>query len=133
MSFVGQSATARYIYKACGETGKRVQALGGAKNFVLVMADAELYRSMPSMITSFYGCAGERCLSGSVLVPVGDVYKDLKEKFVAAAKALKIGNGLQEGIQMGPVVSKKHKEKVLGYIEKGLKEGAKLILDGRGT
>jgi malonate-semialdehyde dehydrogenase (acetylating)/methylmalonate-semialdehyde dehydrogenase len=83
------------------------------------------------MITSFYGCAGERCLSGSVLVPVGDVYKDLKEKFVAAAKALKVGNGLEEGIQMGPVVSKKHMEKVLGYIEKGIKEGAKLILDGR--
>jgi len=88
-------------------------------------------RSMPSMITSFYGCAGERCLSGSVLVAVGDGYKELKEKFVAAAKALKVGNGLEEGIQMGPLVSNKHKEKVLGYIEKGIKEGAKLILDGR--
>jgi malonate-semialdehyde dehydrogenase (acetylating)/methylmalonate-semialdehyde dehydrogenase len=131
ISFVGQSSTARYVYKACGETGKRVQSLGGAKNFVLVMPDAELDRHMPSLITSFYGCAGERCLSGSVLVPVGDVYKELKEKFVAAAKALKVGNGLQEGIQMGPVVSKRHMEKVLGYIEKGIKEGAKLILDGR--
>ena len=100
-------ATARYVYKACGETGKRVQSLGGAKNFVLVMPDAELDRHMPSLITSFYGCAGERCLSGSVLVPVGEVYKELKEKFVAAAKALKVGNGLEEGIQMGPVVSQK--------------------------
>ncbi len=131
ISFVGQSATARYVYKVCGETGKRVQALGGAKNFLLVMPDADLDKGMPSMITSFYGCAGERCLSGSVLVAVGEVYQELKEKFVSAAKALKVGNGLEEGIQMGPVVSKKHRERVLGYIEKGIQEGAKLILDGR--
>jgi len=131
ISFVGQSSTARYVYKACGETGKRVQSLGGAKNFLLVMPDAELDRSIPSLITSFYGCAGERCLSGSVLVAVGDVYRDLKEKFLNAAKSLRVGNGLEEGIQMGPVVSEKHKEKVLGYIEKGIQEGAKLILDGR--
>jgi malonate-semialdehyde dehydrogenase (acetylating)/methylmalonate-semialdehyde dehydrogenase len=86
---------------------------------------------MPSLITSFYGCAGERCLSGSVLVAVGEVYDELKEKFVSAASALKVGNGLEEGVQMGPVVSRKHMEKVLGYIEKGIQEGAKLILDGR--
>ena len=120
ISFVGQSSTARYVYKACGETGKRAQSLGGAKNYVLVMPDAELDRHIPSLITSFYGCAGERCLSGSVLVAVGDVYEELKEKFVAAAGALKVGNGLEEGIQMGPVVSRKHMEKVLGYIEKGI-------------
>ena len=106
ISFVGQSATARYVYKICGETGKRVQALGGAKNFLLVMPDAELNKSIPSLITSFYGCAGERCLSGSVLVAVGEVYKELKDKFVSAAKALKVGNGLEEGVQMGPVVTK---------------------------
>ncbi len=131
ISFVGQSATARYIYKTCGETGKRVQSLGGAKNFLLVMPDADLDSGMPSIITSFYGCAGERCLSGSVLVAVGDVYDRLKEKFVAAAKSLKVGNGLEEGIQMGPLISKRHQEKVLGYIETGIREGAKLILDGR--
>jgi len=131
ISFVGQTSTARYIYKACGETGKRVQALGGAKNFVVVMPDAELDRSMPSLITSFYGCAGERCLSGSVLVAVGDAYEPLKEKFMAAAKALKVGNGLDESVQMGPVASKPHMQKILGYIEKGVQEGAKLILDGR--
>jgi malonate-semialdehyde dehydrogenase (acetylating)/methylmalonate-semialdehyde dehydrogenase len=96
------------------------------------MPDADLKAGMPSIITSFYGCAGERCLSGSVLVAVGDVYDELKEKFVAAAKALKVGNGLEEGVQMGPVISKRHQEKVLGYIEKGIQEGAKLILDGRG-
>ncbi len=131
ISFVGASATARYIYKACGETGKRVQALGGAKNFVVVMPDAELDKSLPSLITSFYGCAGERCLSGSVLVAVGDAYEPLKEKFLAAAKALKVGNGLDESVQMGPVASKPHMQKILGLIEKGVQEGAKLILDGR--
>ena len=131
ISFVGSSSTARYIYKACGETGKRVQALGGAKNFVLVMPDAELDRSIPSLITSFYGCAGERCLSGAVLVAVGDVYEPLKEKFTAAAKALKVGNGLDESVQMGPVATKAHMERILGYIEKGIQEGAKLMLDGR--
>ena len=95
------------------------------------MPDADLDKGLPSIMTSFYGCAGERCLSGSVLVAVGDVYDELKERFVAASRALKVGNGLVEGVQMGPLVSKKHKEKVLGYIEKGIAEGAKLVLDGR--
>ncbi|NNG06915.1 MAG: CoA-acylating methylmalonate-semialdehyde dehydrogenase [Desulfobacteraceae bacterium] len=133
ISFVGQTSTARYIYKMCGETGKRVQALGGAKNCVVVMPDADLDQGMPSLITSFYGCAGERCLSGAILVAVGDIYEELKEKFVAAAKGLRVGNGLDAMTQMGPVISAAHKERVLGYIEKGLDEGAKLILDGRGV
>lgn len=131
ISFVGQSSTARYVYKVCGETGKRVQSQGGAKNCIVIMPDANLEKGMPSLITSFFGCAGERCLSGSVLVAVGDVYDELKKQFVTSAKSLKVGNGLDEGIQMGPVISMKHKEKVLGYIEKGIKEGARLILDGR--
>ncbi|MCE5243262.1 MAG: CoA-acylating methylmalonate-semialdehyde dehydrogenase [Desulfobacteraceae bacterium] len=133
LSFVGQSTTARYIYRTCAETGKRVQALGGAKNHLIVMPDADLDKGLPSILTSFYGCAGERCLSGSVLVAVGDVYEKLKERFVAASRAIKVGDGLQEGVQMGPLVSGKHMEKVLGYIEKGVQEGAKLILDGRGV
>jgi len=131
ISFVGQSATARYVYRTCGEVGKRVQSLGGAKNFLLVMPDANLDAGMPSIITSFYGCAGERCLSGSVLVAVGDVYDELRDRFVAAARALKVGNGLEEGVQMGPVISQKHMDRVLGYIEKGTREGARLLLDGR--
>jgi malonate-semialdehyde dehydrogenase (acetylating) / methylmalonate-semialdehyde dehydrogenase len=131
ISFVGQTTTARYIYKMCGETGKRVQALGGAKNAVVVMPDANLDLGMPSLITSFYGCAGERCLSGSILIAVGDVYEELKKKFVAAAGAQRVGNGLDAMTQMGPVISARHKERVLGYIEKGVAEGAELILDGR--
>ncbi|MBT4483894.1 MAG: aldehyde dehydrogenase family protein, partial [Candidatus Latescibacteria bacterium] len=131
VSFVGQTSTAKYIYKKCGETGKRVQALGGAKNCVVVMPDANIDKSIPSLITSFYGCAGERCLSGSLMLAVGDVYDELKEKFSAAAKSLRVGNGLDEKTQMGPVISAEHKQQVLGYIEKGIEEGANLILDGR--
>lgn len=131
VSFVGQTATARYIYQECGKTGKRVQALGGAKNAVVVMPDANIDKGLPSLITSFYGCAGERCLSGSMLVSVGDVHNELRDKFVAAAKAMKVGNGLDSGTGMGPVISRAHKERVLGYIEKGIAEGAKLLLDGR--
>jgi malonate-semialdehyde dehydrogenase (acetylating) / methylmalonate-semialdehyde dehydrogenase len=131
ISFVGSSPTARHIYQRCGATGKRVQALGGAKNIVAVTPDANLAAGMPSLITSFFGCTGQRCLSGSVLVPVGDVADELVEKFVTAAKAMKVGSGLDEQTAMGPVVSAAHKERVLGYIEKGIAEGAKLLLDGR--
>jgi malonate-semialdehyde dehydrogenase (acetylating)/methylmalonate-semialdehyde dehydrogenase len=131
ISFVGSTPTAKYIYRRCGETGKRVQALGGAKNIVAVMPDANLAASMPSLITSFYGCTGQRCLSGAILAPVGDVADELIEKFAAAAKAMKVGDGLNEQTAMGPVISEAHRQRVLGYIEKGIAEGAKLILDGR--
>jgi malonate-semialdehyde dehydrogenase (acetylating) / methylmalonate-semialdehyde dehydrogenase len=131
ISFVGSTPTAKYIYERCGATGKRVQALGGAKNIVAVMPDAAIEASMPSLLTSFFGCAGQRCLSGSVLVPVGDVANELIERFVAGARKLKVGNGLDEFAAMGPVISAAHRERVLGYIEKGLAEGAELILDGR--
>ena len=131
ISFVGSTPTAKYIYQRCGETGKRVQSLGGAKNIVAIMPDADLDAAMPSLITSFFGCSGQRCLSGSVLVPVGDVADELLEKFTAAAKAMKVGDGLEEFTAMGPVVSAAHKKRVLGYIEKGIAEGADLIMDGR--
>jgi malonate-semialdehyde dehydrogenase (acetylating)/methylmalonate-semialdehyde dehydrogenase len=131
ISFVGSTPTAKYIYKRCGETGKRVQSLGGAKNIVAVMPDADLEEGMPSLLTSFFGCAGQRCLSGSLLVPVGDVADKLLEKFMDGAKKIKVGNGLEEQTFMGPVISAAHKERVLGFIEKGIQEGADLVLDGR--
>ncbi|MBW2623861.1 MAG: CoA-acylating methylmalonate-semialdehyde dehydrogenase [Deltaproteobacteria bacterium] len=131
ISFVCSTPTARYIYQRCGATGKRVQALGGAKNIVAVMPDANLDEGMPSLITSVYGCTGQRCLSGSVLVPVGDAADELIEKFKAAAMAVKVGDGLDEQTGMGPLISAGHKKRVLGYIEKGIEEGADLILDGR--
>lgn len=131
ISFVGSTPTAKYIYQRCGETGKRVQALGGAKNIVAVMPDADLVAGMPSLITSYYGCSGQRCLSGSILAAVGDAADEIVEKFKIAAQSVKVGDGLNEQTSMGPVVSGAHKERVLGYIEKGIKEGADLILDGR--
>ncbi len=131
VSFVGSTPTARYIYERCGATGKRVQSLGGAKNIVAVMPDAKLEKSMPSLITSFFGCSGQRCLSGSILVPVGDIADEMIDRFVTSAKAMKIGSGLDASTAMGPVVSAAHRERVLGYIEKGIEEGADLILDGR--
>lgn len=132
VSFVGSSRVAKYVYSKATASGKRAQCQGGAKNCVVVMPDADLDRAVPALITSFYGCAGERCLSGSILVAVGDVYEPLKQKFTSAASKLKVGYGLDETTQMGPLVSRKHMERVVGYIDKGVQEGAKLILDGRG-
>jgi len=131
ISFVGSSPTAKYIYERCGATGKRVQSLGGAKNIVGIMPDANLEIGMPSLITSFFGCSGQRCLSGSVLAPVGDGANAFIDQFVAATKIMKVGDGLDESAAMGPVVSAAHKERVLGFIEKGIEEGADLIMDGR--
>ncbi|MFX1482982.1 MAG: CoA-acylating methylmalonate-semialdehyde dehydrogenase [Promethearchaeota archaeon] len=132
MSFVGSSLVGKLLYKKAGERGKRAQVQGGAKNFLTVMPDADLERSVPAIITSFYGCAGQRCLAGGVLLAVGEVYEPLKTAVVEAAKKVSVGSGLEEGVQMGPLASKKGMERVLGYIEKGLKEGAELLLDGRG-
>jgi malonate-semialdehyde dehydrogenase (acetylating)/methylmalonate-semialdehyde dehydrogenase len=132
VSFVGSSPVAHYVYKRGAEKGKRVQALGGAKNFVVVMPDADMNRAAAISTESCFGCAGERCLANSVVLAVGDAYGAIRDKLVAEAKKLKVGDGLEPGVTMGPVITKQHREKVLGYIEKGVAEGAKLLLDGRG-
>ena len=131
VSFVGSTPVARTVYQRASHAGKRVQALGGAKNFVVVMPDANFEKSIEVITESFYGCAGERCLAGSVLVPVGEAHAEARDRLVAAARSLKIGDGLQPGVQMGPVISGSHRDRVKGYIDKGVKEGAKLVLDGR--
>ncbi len=131
ISFVGSTPTARYIYQKCGETGKRVQSLGGAKNIVAVMEDADLERSMPSLLTSFYGCTGQRCLSGSILVAVGTIGDRLVKQFTDASHNVSVGDGLNEQTFMGPLISKEHLARVTGFIEKGIEEGAELIMDGR--
>jgi malonate-semialdehyde dehydrogenase (acetylating)/methylmalonate-semialdehyde dehydrogenase len=131
VSFVGSTPVAREVYRRATHHGKRVQALGGAKNFVVVMPDANMEPTMRAVAESFYGCAGERCLAGSVLVPVGEAYSETRERIVEAARALKVGDGLEPGVTMGPVISGRHRERVLGYIEKGVAEGASLALDGR--
>ena len=131
VSFVGSSPVAHYVYRRAAEKGKRVQALGGAKNFVVVMPDADIDRAAAISTESCFGCAGERCLANSVVLAVGDAYGLIKDKLVAEAKKLRVGSGEEPGVTMGPLITQQHREKVLGYIEAGLKEGAKLILDGR--
>ena len=131
VSFVGSSPVAHYVYKRGAEKGKRVQALGGAKNFVVVMPDADMDRAAAISTESCFGCAGERCLANSVVLAVGDAYDRIRDQLVVEAKKLRVGNGEDTGVTMGPVITKQHREKVLGYIEQGLKEGAKLVLDGR--
>ena len=132
VSFVGSSRVGKMVYRKAGELAKRAQVQGGAKNFLTIMPDADLERTVPAIITSFYGCSGQRCLAGGALIAVGDIYEPLKKAVLEAAKQLVVGNGLEEGVQMGPLASKQGMENVLSYIESGLKEGAELILDGRG-
>ncbi len=131
MSFVGSTKIGRLLYKKCGEHGKRAQVQAGAKNFLTVMPDADIERAVPNLMGSFFGNSGQRCLSGAVLLAVGEVYESLKEAVLEATKRLVVGNGLNEGIQMGPVATEAALERVKKYIDIGIKEGAKLILDGR--
>lgn len=131
ISFVGSSAVGRIIYEKCARFGKRIQVQGGAKNYLAVMPDADMKASVANIMGSVYGCAGQRCLAGSVVLAVGDIYEPLREELVLQAKKLKVGCGLDESSQMGAIVSHKAKERILKMIEKGVAEGAELILDGR--
>src|SRR5262245_25161022 len=120
ISFVGSSPVARYIYKTAAEHGKRVQALGGAKNHMIVMPDADIDRAVSIISESAFGCAGQRCLAGSVIIGTGKSYEPLKERLTESARGLRLGNGLDAGVTMGPLVSKRHRDKVLSYIESGV-------------
>ena len=130
VSFVGSTPVAKYIYTTAAAEGKRVQALG-AKNHLVVMPDANLEKAVEAIIGSAFGAAGERCLAGSVLVPVGDVAGPLLKLLGERVSAMKVGDGLEQGVEMGPVVTKEHKTRIEGYIEKGVAEGAKALIDGR--
>jgi malonate-semialdehyde dehydrogenase (acetylating)/methylmalonate-semialdehyde dehydrogenase len=138
--FVGSTPVGKEVYRKCGETGKRVIAQCGAKNFLLVMPDADLEKTIAACMTSFYGNAGQRCLSGANLVIVGEglnkqefdaFYEKVVNAFIASASKIKVGYGLDDSVQMGPVQNKQRKERILGFIQKGIDEGANLILDGR--
>jgi malonate-semialdehyde dehydrogenase (acetylating)/methylmalonate-semialdehyde dehydrogenase len=131
ISFVGSTPVARSLYRQAGELGKRALCQAGAKNYEVIMQDADLDRAIPALLASFYGNTGQRCLSGSNLVAVGDIYEPLKRKFAEASSRLKLGNGLDESVEMGPLVSQRAKQRVLDYVQKGIDEGAKLIVDGR--
>jgi len=131
VSFVGSSAVARYIYQTAANNGKRVQALGGAKNHSVVMPDAEMKSAVAAIMGSSFGCAGERCLATSVVVAVGEVADPLVKELVRAADGMKVCAGSQSGAQMGPVITEEARKRILSYIELGEKEGAVLARDGR--
>ncbi len=132
LSFVGSTPVGRYLYAKAAEHGKRAQCQAGAKNCLVVMPDADLKATVASMMTSAFGTAGQRCLAGALVVAVGEVYEPLKDALVESAKRIRVGYGMDETVQMGPVISKEALQKIIGYIEKGLEEGATLLLDGRG-
>ena len=134
VSFVGRAETARIIAQGGAATGKRVQALGGAKNSLVVMPDADLERSMPAIMGSSFGAAGQRCLAGSVCVAVGDEKRraEVREALVAAASALNVGSGEDPATDVCPMVSSDARERVAAAIERAEAEGAELLLDGRG-
>ncbi len=133
ISFVGSSETARFLYAKAAQEGKRVQALGGAKNFMVVLPDADFDRANDAIIDSCFGSTGQRCLAGSVLVGVGDAYAPMRERLLDRASSLRMGYGLDEGIDMGPVVSRPHRDRVVELIDQGVAEGPDLLLDGRGA
>jgi len=132
VSFVGSTPIAKYIYETCAKNGKRVQALGGAKNHAVVLPDADLEFTADALIGAAYGSAGERCMAISAVVAVGDVADALVATIAKKAQAIKIGPGTRDGMDMGPLVTREHREKVKGYVDKGVAEGAKLVVDGRG-
>jgi malonate-semialdehyde dehydrogenase (acetylating) / methylmalonate-semialdehyde dehydrogenase len=132
ISFVGSTPIARYIYSTATSTGKRCQALGGAKNHMVVMPDADLDQAVDALMGAAYGSAGERCMAISVAVPVGEKTADaLISKLEPKIRALKVGSDFNAESEMGPLVTRQHLDKVRGYIDAGVAEGAKLVVDGR--
>ena len=132
VSFVGSTPVAKYIYETAARHGKRVQALGGAKNHAIVLPDAELDFTADAIMGAAYGSAGERCMAISTVVAVGDVADALVAKLKERAEKLVVGPGDKKGVEMGPVISAQHRDKIVGYIDSGVAQGAKLLTDGRG-
>jgi malonate-semialdehyde dehydrogenase (acetylating)/methylmalonate-semialdehyde dehydrogenase len=132
LSFVGSTPIAQYIYETGAHHGKRVQALGGAKNHMVVMPDADLDQAVDALIGAGYGSAGERCMAISVAVVVGDIADRLVDAVAARAKTLKVKNGMELDAEMGPIVTADALKRISGYIDIGVQEGAQLVVDGRG-
>jgi len=132
VSFVGSTAVARHIYESGTAAGKRVQAAGGAKNHLIIMPDADLDQAVKALQLSAFGCAGERCMAGSVAVPVGRIADDFVDRLCQASRAMTIGrtDGGAE-VDMGPLISSAHRERVASYLDVAKSEGADLALDGR--
>ncbi|MCP3963493.1 MAG: aldehyde dehydrogenase family protein, partial [bacterium] len=131
ISFVGSTAVAEHVYQAGCAHGKRVQALGGAKNHAVIMPDADLDQAVDALIGAAYGSAGERCMAISVAVAVGEIGDALVERLASKVRALEIGDGMDSGNEMGPLITREHRARVESYIERGVEEGAELVVDGR--
>src|SRR5712672_2781074 len=131
ISFVGSTPVAKYVYARAGATGKRAQCQGGAKNHVIVLPDADMKMATQIISDSAFGCAGQRCLAVSVAVTIGEAQKSFRDSITEAAASLRVGNGLEEGVQMGPLITPQSKSRVESLIGVGEKEGAKVLLDGR--
>ncbi|HTN94940.1 MAG TPA: CoA-acylating methylmalonate-semialdehyde dehydrogenase [Gallionella sp.] len=132
ISFVGSTPVAKYIYETAAHHGKRVQALGGAKNHAVVLSDAALDFTADAIMGAAYGSAGERCMAISTVVAVGDIADALVAKLKQRAEKLVVGPGDKKGVDMGPVISAQHRDKIVGYIDSGVQQGARLVTDGRG-
>jgi malonate-semialdehyde dehydrogenase (acetylating)/methylmalonate-semialdehyde dehydrogenase len=133
VSFVGSAKIARYVYERGAANGKRVQALGGAKNHMLVLPDAVMDKTADNIISSAFGAAGQRCMAGSVVVSVAGAWNDLKPELVARAEKLQVGDGMDAGVGVGPVVSKQAQSRIISMIDQAVADGANPVLDGRVT
>lgn len=133
ISFVGSTPVAKYVYSRAAANGKRAQCQGGAKNHVIVLPDADMPMATQIISDSAFGCAGQRCLAVSVAVTIGEAQKTFRDSIADAASKLKVGNGLEDGVQMGPVITPQSKERVESLIGLGEKQGAKVLLDGRNS
>jgi malonate-semialdehyde dehydrogenase (acetylating)/methylmalonate-semialdehyde dehydrogenase len=131
ISFVGSTPVARYIYARSGEKGKRAQCQGGAKNPVIVLPDADMQMATQIISDSAFGCAGQRCLAVSVAVTIGEAQNTFRDAIAESASKLRVGNGLEDGVQMGPVITRQSKERIESLIGVGEKQGAKVLVDGR--
>jgi malonate-semialdehyde dehydrogenase (acetylating)/methylmalonate-semialdehyde dehydrogenase len=131
VSFVGSTPVARYLYARAAANGKRVQCQGGAKNHVVILPDADPEMTTQIVSDSAFGCAGQRCLAVSVAVTVGEARRTFTQSITDAARSIKVGYGLNDGVQMGPVITRESKTRIEGLIAKGVSEGATVVLDGR--
>ncbi len=131
VGFIGSSAVGKSLYQLCGELGKRASINGNGKNHIVIAPDADLDAAVTYLLRGCFGMSGQRCLGSDNVIIIGDIYDELKSKFLEAAKAMKVGYGLLEETEMGPMTTEENRMRVLNFIEKGVKEGAKLLLDGR--
>lgn len=133
ISFVGSSPVARYVYGRAAANGKRVQCQGGAKNPVVVLPDADMDMTVTLTMDSAFGCAGQRCLAASIVVPVGEARERFTPRLLDAARARRVGFGLDDGVEMGPVITATSRSRIEGLVDRGVSEGARVLVEGRGT